>query len=134
VAGLKAGLDYNTYPLMDGRLVPAGYGLLQPFWRNLTENVAAVQFNHRLLATLAGLGALALAAWGARVLPAGRARTALLALGGVVALQYGLGVATLLLVVPAWLGTLHQSVAVGVLAAALASLHALRRPKPVAAA
>ncbi|RKK04337.1 COX15/CtaA family protein, partial [Teichococcus wenyumeiae] len=63
-------------------------------------------------------------------LPAGRARTALLALGGTVALQYALGVATLLLVVPAWLGTLHQAVAVGVLTAALASLHALRRPRP----
>lgn len=129
VAGLRAGLDYNTFPLMDGRLVPAGYGLLSPFWRNLTENVASVQFNHRLLATLAGLGALALAAWGAKVLPHGRARTALLALGGTVAVQYALGIATLLLVVPAWLGTLHQAVAVGVLAAALASLHALRRPR-----
>jgi cytochrome c oxidase assembly protein subunit 15 len=129
VAGLKAGLDYNTFPLMDGHLVPAGYAMLSPFWQNLTANVAAVQFNHRLLATLAGLGALALAAWGLRVLPPGRARTALLCLGGVVALQYALGVATLLLVVPAWLGTLHQTVAVGVLTAALASLHALRRPR-----
>ncbi|MBC9209231.1 COX15/CtaA family protein [Roseomonas aerophila] len=129
VAGLKAGLDYNTFPLMDGRLVPAGYAMLSPFWLNFTANIAAVQFNHRLLATLAGLCALALAFWGARVLPAGRARTALLALGGTVALQYALGVATLLLVVPAWLGTLHQAVAVAVLTAALATLHALRRPR-----
>jgi cytochrome c oxidase assembly protein subunit 15 len=129
VAGLKAGLDYNTFPLMDGRLVPAGYAALSPFWQNVTANVAAVQFNHRLLATLAGLGSLALAAWGAGALPAGRARTALLALGGVVLVQYVLGVATLLMVVPPWLGTLHQTVAVGVLTAALASLHALRRPR-----
>jgi cytochrome c oxidase assembly protein subunit 15 len=129
VAGLKAGLTYNTWPLMDGRWVPDGYAALSPFWRNATANIAAVQFNHRLLATLAGISALALAAWGARVLPPGRARGAVLALGGVVALQYALGIATLLLVVPPWLGTLHQTVAVGVLTAALASLHALRRPR-----
>ncbi|MBO1073116.1 COX15/CtaA family protein [Roseomonas marmotae] len=129
VAGLRAGLDYNTFPLMDGRLVPTGYAMLSPFWQNLTMNVAAVQFNHRLLATLAGAGALVLAVWGLRVLPPGRARAALLALGGTAVLQYALGVATLLLVVPAWLGTLHQAVAVAVLTAVLASLHALRRPR-----
>ncbi|MDB5370104.1 MAG: heme synthase [Roseomonas sp.] len=134
VAGLRAGLAYNTFPLMEGNLVPDGYAALSPFWRNWTANIAAVQFNHRLLATLAGLASLALAGWGAAVLPGGRARTALLALGAVVALQYALGIATLLLVVPTWLGTLHQTVAVGVLTAALAALHALRRPpgRPVA--
>jgi cytochrome c oxidase assembly protein subunit 15 len=126
VAGLRAGLDYNTFPLMDGRLVPEGYWRLTPAWTNLTANIAAVQFNHRLLASLAGLAALgaAFAAW--RRLPAGAARTACLALGISVCLQYGLGVATLLLVVPVWLGTLHQATAVLVLTAALAALHALR--------
>ncbi|WP_149539520.1 COX15/CtaA family protein [Siccirubricoccus phaeus] len=127
VAGLRAGLDYNTFPLMDGRLVPEGYARLSPFWRNLTENIPAVQFNHRLLATLAGLAALgaAQAAW--RHLPPGRARSACLLLGAAVCLQYGLGIATLLLVVPVWLGTLHQATAVLVLTASLAALHALRR-------
>ncbi len=52
VAGTHAGLDYNTFPLMDGRLVPQDYARLEPFLRNLTENIAAVQFDHRLLATL----------------------------------------------------------------------------------
>ena len=42
---------------MDGRLVPAGYAALSPFGRNLVENIAAVQFNHRLLATLSGIAA-----------------------------------------------------------------------------
>lgn len=129
VAGLRAGLTYNTFPLMDGRLVPEGYAQLSPFWRNLTANIAAVQFNHRLLATLAGAAALAAAAWGMRALPPGFARGAVLALGGTVALQYVLGVATLLMVVPVWLGTLHQTVAVGVLTAALVALHALRPPR-----
>ncbi len=50
VAGTRAGLTYNTFPLMDGRLVPAGYDELQPFYLNWFENIAAVQFDHRLLA------------------------------------------------------------------------------------
>ncbi|CAA9246931.1 MAG: Heme A synthase, cytochrome oxidase biogenesis protein Cox15-CtaA [uncultured Acetobacteraceae bacterium] len=127
-AGIRAGLDYNTFPLMDGRLVPEGYWRLQPAWLNLTENVAAVQFNHRLLATLAALAAFgaALAAW--RRLPDGPARRACLGLGAAVALQYALGVATLLLVVPAWLGTLHQASAVLVLTAALLALRRLPAP------
>ena len=58
VAGINAGFTYNTFPLMDGDLVPAGYGALQPWPLNLFENVAAVQFNHRLL----GVATLALAA------------------------------------------------------------------------
>ena len=124
-AGIRAGLDYNTFPLMDGRLVPEGYWRLEPAWLNFAENVAAVQFNHRLLATLAGLAALgaALAAW--RRLPAGPARRACLGLGAAVALQYALGVATLLLAVPAWLGTLHQANAVLALTAALLALRRL---------
>jgi cytochrome c oxidase assembly protein subunit 15 len=126
VAGIRAGFSYNTFPLMDGRLVPAGYLDLAPWWTNLTANVAAVQFNHRLLATLATL-AVAGAVWAAlRRLPAGPARRAVLALGAAVALQYALGVATLLMVVPVSLGTLHQATAVLVLATALVALHALR--------
>ncbi|MCK8785075.1 COX15/CtaA family protein [Roseomonas sp. NAR14] len=126
VAGLKAGLDYNTFPLMDGRLVPEGYAALSPFWRNLVANIAAVQFNHRLLATLTGIAAAG-TAWTALAAGlAGPARRAVLAFPAAVALQYALGVATLLLVVPAWLGTLHQAVAVLVLGTALAALHALR--------
>ncbi|MFM9653715.1 COX15/CtaA family protein, partial [Streptomyces galilaeus] len=52
VAGLKAGRAYNTWPLMDGRLVPDGYWRLEPWWANLTDNMATVQFNHRLAAYL----------------------------------------------------------------------------------
>lgn len=50
VAGLKAGRTYNTWPLMDGDVVPTGYGSMNPFWRNMFENIGAVQFNHRTLA------------------------------------------------------------------------------------
>ncbi|WP_241666834.1 COX15/CtaA family protein [Muricoccus nepalensis] len=130
VAGLRAGFDYNTFPLMDGRLVPEGYAALSPFGRNLVENIAAVQFNHRLLATLSGVAALVLAALALARLPQGAARRASLGFAGVVMLQYGLGVATLLNVVPVWLGTLHQGVAVAVLGGAIILLHSLRRPRP----
>lgn len=133
VAGIRAGLDYNTFPLMDGRLVPEGYASLTPWWRNLTVNIAAVQFNHRLLATLSALaaGAAVWMAW--RRLPPGRARRAVFGLGGAVALQYALGVATLLHAVPVSLGTLHQATAVLVLTAALLALHALRPAAEAAA-
>ncbi|MBV8914675.1 MAG: COX15/CtaA family protein [Acetobacteraceae bacterium] len=127
VAGLKAGLIYNTFPLMDGRLIPEGYADLHPFLRNLTENLPAVQFDHRLLASLTAVVTLGVAAYGQRQAPAGARRTALRVLAGVVLLQYGLGVATLLLVVPVALGTLHQAVAILLLTSALITLY-LHRP------
>lgn len=130
VAGMRAGFDYNTFPLMDGRLVPEGYAALSPAWRNLTENIPAVQFNHRILASVALLAALGAGIVGWRRLPPGPARRACLALGAAALLQYGLGVATLVLVVPVSLGTLHQAMAVLVLSAALLALHALRAPRP----
>jgi cytochrome c oxidase assembly protein subunit 15 len=126
VAGLHAGLDYNTFPLMDGHLIPEGYARLSPFWRNLTENIPAVQFDHRLLATLTALLAAACVAVGLAARPRPTARAALLALGVAVAMQYALGVATLLLAVPVGLAVAHQAVAVLVLTAALVSLHNLR--------
>ena len=126
MAGLHAGLDYNTFPLMDGRLVPAGYAMLSPFPRNFAENIAAVQFNHRLLATLTAVAAAATTLVGV-TLARGCARIAALALGGVVGLQYLLGVLTLLWVVPVPLAVAHQAVAVLVLTASLVLLHTLRR-------
>ena len=122
VAGLKAGMIYNTFPLMGGTLVPTDYAALQPFARNLTENLAAVQFDHRLLATLTALFALGTAAavwrWSS-----GHGRLALAAIAALVCLQYAVGVATLLLVVPVGLATLHQGVAILLLSAALVALY-----------
>jgi cytochrome c oxidase assembly protein subunit 15 len=128
VAGLHAGLTYNTFPLMDGRLVPEGYAMLTPWVRNLFENVAAVQFDHRLLATATAIVAEITVAslWHRRPF-----RPALAAVGGLVALQYLLGVSTLLAAVPVWLGTAHQAGAVLVLTAGLVALHLARHPSPV---
>lgn len=50
VAGLDAGMGYNTWPLMDGALIPKGLDVIDPFWKNLFENALTVQFNHRMLA------------------------------------------------------------------------------------
>jgi cytochrome c oxidase assembly protein subunit 15 len=50
VAGTKSGLSYNTWPLMDGDFIPVGYFIQNPAWRNIFENTAAIQFNHRMLA------------------------------------------------------------------------------------
>ena len=130
-AGLRAGLTYNTFPLMDGRLVPAGYGLLQPFWRNWFENITAVQFDHRLLAVATAI--VIVLVWGAgqRTTLPRPAREALHALLGLAALQVALGIATLLLVVPIRLAAAHQAGAVGLLTAAIVFRHTLRRPGAV---
>ena len=129
VAGLHAGLVYNSFPLMDGSFVPAGYAQLHPFVRNWFENVAAVQFDHRLLAeaTAAAVLLLWLAGWRA-ALPR-PARLALHALVGIAAVQFALGVATLLFVVPIPLAAAHQAGAVLLLSAAIVLRHRLRRPE-----
>jgi cytochrome c oxidase assembly protein subunit 15 len=129
VAGTRAGFTFNSFPLMDGALVPAGLYGLEPWWRSAFADLLTVQFNHRVLASLSALTALG-AAWAAwRGLPAGFARRAVFALGAAVMLQYAIGVATLVWVVPVPLGTLHQATAVLVLTAALVALHALRPPR-----
>ncbi len=121
-----AGLTYNTFPLMDGSFVPVGYAQLYPFIRNWFENVAAVQFDHRILAmtTVAAVIALWLAGRHAALPPpATRALHALLA---IVLLQLSLGISTLLLVVPIPLAAAHQAGAVLLLTAAIVLRHRLR--------
>ena len=130
VAGLHAGLIYNTFPLMDGSFVPAGYAALKPFVLNWFENIAAVQFNHRLLAmTTAAAVAAALAGGAARGAAAPGPSRACIALLAAASLQFALGVATLLLVVPVPLGAAHQAGAVLLLTAAIVFRHALRRSR-----
>jgi len=125
VAGLDAGRAYNTFPLMGGRIVPAGYGALDPWWRNLFEHIPAVQFNHRVLGIAAALGGLAL--WGLTLRAAEPVATWGRAVGVMALLQVGLGIMTLLTLVPLALASMHQAGAVVLLALALLLLHALRR-------
>lgn len=108
VAGLDAGRFFNTFPLMGGAIVPADYLALAPAWRNAFENPAAVQFHHRMLGIATVLAALTLW-WSLRdaELPAAPQR-AVRVVAAVAIVQFSLGVATLLLVVPIPLAALHQ--------------------------
>jgi heme a synthase len=126
VAGTHAGFEYNTFPFMDGELIPSGYDQLQPYWRNLTENLIAVQFDHRLLATLTAVAVVCTVAAGLMVSTSSVVRKAVLALGGLALLQYLLGVATLLSVVQTDLAAMHQAVAVLLLTGAVVLLHTSR--------
>ena len=121
VAGLRAGRVYNTWPEIDGALIPSAARLLfeEPWWRNLFDNTLTVQFEHRMVAyTL-----FALALLHAIDAVRSRAGTAVvngaLALAAVVTLQAVLGIVTLLYQVPILLALAHQAVAIVVLTAAV---------------
>jgi cytochrome c oxidase assembly protein subunit 15 len=127
VAGIRAGLAYNTFPLMNGDFVPPEILVLEPWWRNFFWNMATVQFDHRLLAWLLAVAGPILA-WKLATAPGvpPRARTGGFVLVALLALQIALGIATLLLVVPVPLAAAHQGGAVLVFASALYVAHALR--------
>ena len=126
VAGLRAGLIYNTWPLIDGSLVPDAARLLHdaPWWRNLFENTLTVQFNHRMAAYTLWLAALLHAIDVARTLRRGPTLIHALVLVGLVTIQAALGILTLLQQVPIGLALAHQAGAILVLA--LATVHAQR--------
>ncbi|MDX0659021.1 heme A synthase [Sinorhizobium medicae] len=120
VAGLDAGLSYNTWPLMDGAIVPGGLFVQQPAWINLFENPKTVQFVHRLGAYLL----LALVLWhmiaALRSAPeTTHARRSVL-LFALVVVQAAIGITTLLLQVPIGWGVLHQGGVLVVLGFAIA--------------
>jgi cytochrome c oxidase assembly protein subunit 15 len=125
VAGMKAGAGYNTWPLMDGQLIPEGLFALHPRWANLFENALTVQFNHRLLAYIL----FAVVVWQVwRIVQRtehGAAQTSAVALLFAVLAQIGLGIWTLLARVPIELGLAHQAGAVAVVWIAVWHVHAL---------
>jgi cytochrome c oxidase assembly protein subunit 15 len=128
VAGIRAGFAYNSFPLMNGQLVPPEIFMIDPWYRNFWNNIATVQFDHRLIALVLAL--LVPTFWwrvtaAPEMLP--RARLAAQLLLAMLAVQIALGVATLLLVVPLPLAAAHQAGAVLTFAAALNAAHALRR-------
>jgi cytochrome c oxidase assembly protein subunit 15 len=121
VAGLDAGMTYNTWPLMDGALVPGGLFLQQPWWRNLFEAVATVQFDHRMGAY--ALWVLVVAhAWQCRTY---RQASSAWLLAVFVTAQAILGISTLLYAVPLPLALAHQFGAVIVLSAAVVHLRGM---------
>ena len=126
VAGLRAGHAYNTFPLMNGQLVPRDIFLLEPWWRNFLWNVATVQFVHRAIFWLL-LIAIPILWWRVRRTPAKVAGHHLL---GMFILQASLGISTLLLAVPIPLAAMHQAGAVLLLACALWTVHASSTSTP----
>ena len=101
LAGLDGGSAYNTFPLMEGRLLPPEATAMSPIWRNLFENVAAVQFLHRALAVFTVLAALAAWYWN---------RTGVFAVMAAFAVaQFALGAATILTGAPIALAWMHQA-------------------------
>ena len=132
VAGMDAGRAYNTFPLMDGKIVPDEY--LKDWeakgWRNFFENTAAVQFNHRVLAltTLASVSAVYAMFRGNPALSS-QSKLHLNALMGVTVAQVGLGITALLYHVPAELGSAHQANALLLFTVILNLMHSARKPK-----
>ena len=125
VAGTRAGLAYNTFPLMNGRLVPPEIFAIEPWYLNFSSNISTVQFDHRLIAWLLAF----LVPWFwlrvRREAAPQRARLAADLLLGALALQITLGIATLLLAVPVPLAAAHQAGALLVFSAALFAAHSL---------
>jgi cytochrome c oxidase assembly protein subunit 15 len=133
VAGLRAGRVYNTWPEIDGALIPSAARLLfeQPWWRNLFDNTLTVQFEHRMT----GYALFALAV--AHAIDAVRSRagaatvSGALALAAAITVQATLGILTLLYQVPISLALAHQAVAIVVLTLAVFQVErlAVRQPQ-----
>lgn len=124
VAGLRAGRIYNTWPLIDGALVPDPARLFfdAPLWRNFFENTLTVQFDHRMLAYAIWIVALLHVFGVARAMKKGLALTGAVLLALAVTLQAALGIWTLLMVAPLSLALLHEAMAMIVLT--VATVHA----------
>lgn len=111
VAGLDAGLAYNTFPLMGGRLIPEHVFAVEPGVMNFFENIAAVQFSHRCLAILTCIGVTVLWLMSRPYSLGRRCRSLIYWLLGAAVLQLALGISTLLLKVPVALAAAHQATA-----------------------
>lgn len=125
VAGLDAGFSYNTFPLMNGDWVAAEAFSEEPWLRDLFENPASVQFEHRVLALVAALAVIALwiaarPAWLGR-----RAGLAVHALLAALVAQVTLGVLTLVYVVPVALAAAHQAGAMVLISVAVVAAQAM---------
>jgi heme a synthase len=128
VAGLDAGMFYNSFPLMDGTWLPSEFFDTKPFMLGLVENPALVQFVHRYLAltTAALLIALALRCVAGSRWPV-QVRALGLVTGTAACLQAGLGIATLLTQVWIPLAALHQAGALILLALTTATVMLIGR-------
>jgi len=120
VAGTKAGYVFNTFPMMDGQWLPPGGMALSPWYLNFFDNLATVQFNHRVLAIIVAitLFTYSLRGWRSNAIN-DTTCFAFTLLFLMLLLQLGLGIATLIYVVPVTLGAMHQGGALLLLTIAL---------------
>ncbi|HEX4159526.1 MAG TPA: COX15/CtaA family protein, partial [Rhizomicrobium sp.] len=118
VAGLHAGLIYNTWPSMNGHFLPEDAFVLHPWWRNFFENPGTAQFDHRLVAYIVAAGSLAFWLIVRRTRSGAAIRASSNVLMATVLFQIALGIATLLNEAPLALAALHQATAIVVFAAA----------------
>ena len=123
VAGTKAGFIMNTFPKMAGQWVPPGLSAIDPAWRNLFENPVTIQFIHRCVA----IAVLTVVLWGFLQARQQNFKTQYYWLKITVVAQVLLGISTLVMRVPVWLGALHQAGAVMLLSAALFAAHTARK-------
>ena len=119
VAGLNAGLIYNSFPLMDGKLIPDGLLIMKPYYLNVFENVTTVQFIHRVLGVI---NVINLLAYCSKIFNLSGKKKIVTLIIGLVTAQFALGVFTLLLQVPLFLALLHQAVAIILLITMVISL------------
>lgn len=120
VAGLHAGLTYNTWPLMDGAIIPGDLFVQKPWWINLFENPKTVQFIHRCGAYLLFAAVLAHAVWLFRMARGSTHCRRGIVLFLLVTVQAGLGIAALLTQVDFHTALTHQAGALVVLGFAIA--------------
>jgi len=127
VAGLNAGLGYNTFPLMAGHLVPSRMFMLEPFWLNLLDNRITVQFLHRSFGWLILFSAVGIFLYARKLPLSSKQLHAVKVIAGLVAVQFVLGVLTLIYVMPLGLAIAHQAVAAILFASAINLNHSLRK-------
>ena len=123
VAGLNAGMIYNSFPLMDGQVIPDGLTAMSPWYLNIFENVTMVQFIHRYLAMI---NLINLLAYCYKIFNLNYNQRIAILLAIIISLQFGLGILTLCLQAPLLLALLHQAVAIILLITMVVSLKTAR--------
>lgn len=125
VAGLHAGLIYNTWPDMNGRMFPEAPFFLRPWWINFFEDPGLAQFDHRMGAYAVALFAAYIYIRGIKAGGAAKISAKIVAI--ITTIQVGLGITTLLLQAPEWLAAAHQFAAACLLCAAVWHAFELKR-------
>ncbi|WP_407556271.1 COX15/CtaA family protein [Winogradskyella sp. 4-2091] len=125
VAGLDAGWIHNHWPLMnEGKWIHETVFIEQnPTYLNFFEGKSGVQFVHRTLAYIVAILILVIWYKGNRIATTPNQKRGINALLIMVGIQFSLGVLTLILAVPVWLGVLHQVGAFILLSAMIFTLH-----------